>query len=100
MFRNYEYSSSKMHDFLHPAVASVRTTSRKVYHINETKIILVPELTNVSLAVEYCQQKGGYLAAPDNKPDWQALATALVDEEEGKRIVCIHNLSKNHILGH
>jgi hypothetical protein len=37
-------------------------------------------------AKEYCKQKGGYLAAPEDEEDWQALADGLVDDSDGKHI--------------
>lgn len=53
--------------------------------IHDHKIVLEPQpQPNSTVADEFCQQKGGYLAAPENADEWIAITTAFVDDTEGE----------------
>ncbi len=66
-------------------VSSRHTTTRK--RPLPPNHLLVPEKVNQTQASEYCQQKGGYLAAPQNTADWHTLATAVFDDQDSKLMV-------------
>jgi hypothetical protein len=76
------------HDCFLPSIAGTTkvTTPKRNITIHDTKVTLWPEpVPGGDHAVEFCKQKGGYLAAPENSEDWNTLATGLIDEQDGEQ---------------